>query len=115
VDQPPVEAFDLPSLEAAREALQRRSGELYLEFLRRDSLSCGLYVLEPGADDPQTPHQEDEVYVVLAGRARLTVAGRDQPVGPGSVVFVARTVPHRFADVTERLSVLVLFAPAESG
>jgi quercetin dioxygenase-like cupin family protein len=53
--------------------------------------------------------------VVLAGRARLTVAGRDQPVGPGSVVFVARTVPHRFADVTERLSVLVLFAPAESG
>jgi mannose-6-phosphate isomerase-like protein (cupin superfamily) len=115
VDQPPIEAFDLPSLEAAREALQRRSGELYLEFLRRDSLSCGLYVLEPGADDPQTPHQEDEVYVVLAGRARLTVAGRDQPVGPGSVVFVARTVPHRFADVTERLSVLVLFAPAESG
>ena len=115
MDEPPVEAFDLPSLEAAREALQRRSGELYLEFLRRDSLSCGLYVLEPVADDPQTPHQEDEVYVVLAGRARLTVAGRDQPVGPGSVVFVARTVPHRFADVTERLSVLVLFAPAESG
>jgi hypothetical protein len=28
---------------------------------------------------------------------------------------VARTVPHRFHDVTERLSVLVLFAPAESG
>ena len=42
-------------------------------------------------------------------------AGRDQPVGPGSVVFVARTVPHRFADITERLSVLVFFAPAESG
>ena len=27
---------------------------------------------------------------------------------------VARTVPHRFSDVTERLSVLVFFAPAES-
>jgi mannose-6-phosphate isomerase-like protein (cupin superfamily) len=115
VDEPPAETFDVPALEAARAELQERTGELHLEFLRRDSLSCGLYVLEPGADDPQTPHQEDEVYVVLAGRARLTVAGRDQPVGPGSVVFVARTVPHRFADVTERLSVLVLFAPAESG
>jgi mannose-6-phosphate isomerase-like protein (cupin superfamily) len=114
VDEPPVEAFDVASLEAARAEVQRRSGELYLEFLRRDALSCGLYVLEAGADDPQSPHAEDEVYLVLSGRARLRVDGRDQPVGPGSVVFVARNVPHRFADVSERLSVLVLFAPAES-
>ena len=114
MDEPPVETFDVPSLEAARAGLQDRSGELYLEFLRRDSMSCGLYVLEPGADDPQQPHEEDEVYVVLAGRARLTAAGQDQPVGPGSVLLVARTVPHRFTDVTERLSVLVFFAPAES-
>jgi mannose-6-phosphate isomerase-like protein (cupin superfamily) len=114
VDEPPVEAFDVPSLEEARAEVQHRTGELYLEFLRRDSMSCGLYVLEPGAEDPQEPHQEDEVYVVLDGRARLLVDGRDQPVGPGSVVFVARTVPHRFHDIAERLSVLVFFAPAES-
>jgi mannose-6-phosphate isomerase-like protein (cupin superfamily) len=114
VDEPPVESFDVPSLEATRSELQARTGELYLEFLRRDSMSCGLYVLEPGADDPQEPHQEDEVYVVLAGRARLRMADQDRPVGPGSVLFVARTVPHRFHDVTERLSVLVFFAPAES-
>jgi mannose-6-phosphate isomerase-like protein (cupin superfamily) len=114
VAEPPIESFDVPSLEAARSELQARTGDLYLEFLRRDSMSCGLYVLEPGADDPQQPHQEDEIYVVLAGRARLRMADRDQPVGPGNVLFVARTVPHRFHDVTERLSVLVFFAPAES-
>jgi mannose-6-phosphate isomerase-like protein (cupin superfamily) len=114
VDEPPVEAFDVPSLEEARAEVQHRTGELYLEFLRRDSMSCGLYVLEPGAEDPQEPHQEDEVYVVLGGRAQLLVDGRDQPVGPGSVVFVARTLPHRFHGITERLSVLVFFAPAES-
>jgi mannose-6-phosphate isomerase-like protein (cupin superfamily) len=114
VDEPPVETFDVPSLEEARAEVQHRTGELYLEFLRRDSMSCGLYVLEPGADDPQEPHHEDEVYVVLEGRARLMVAGRDHPVGPGSVLFVARTVAHRFHHITERLSVLVFFAPAES-
>jgi mannose-6-phosphate isomerase-like protein (cupin superfamily) len=114
VDEPPVETFDVASLEEARAEVQHRTGELYLEFLRRDSMSCGLYVLEPGADDPQEPHQEDEVYVVLEGRAQLMVAGRDHPVGPGSVLFVARTVAHRFHDVTQRLSVLVFFAPAES-
>jgi mannose-6-phosphate isomerase-like protein (cupin superfamily) len=115
VDEPPVESFDLPALETARDALQRRTGELYLEFLRRESMSCGLYVLEAGAADPQEPHAEDEVYVVVGGRAAITVAGRTQPVGPGSVVFVAATVPHRFHDIGERLSVLVFFAPAESG
>ena len=114
MDEPPVETFDVPSLEEARAEVQHRTGELYLEFVRRDSMSCGLYVLEPGADDPHEPHQEDEVYVVLGGRAQLMVAGQDHPVGPGSVLFVARTVPHRFHDVTERLSVLVFFAPAES-
>jgi mannose-6-phosphate isomerase-like protein (cupin superfamily) len=114
VDEPPVEVFDVSSVEEARAEVQRRTGELYLEFLRRDSMSCGLYVLEAGADDPQEPHQEDEVYLVLAGRARLEVAGRDHPVGPGSVLFVARTVPHRFHDITERLSMLVFFAPAET-
>jgi mannose-6-phosphate isomerase-like protein (cupin superfamily) len=114
VDEPPAEVFDVPSLSEARAEVQRRTGELYLEFLRRDSMSCGLYVLEAGADDPQEPHQEDEVYVVLGGRAQLEVAGRDHPVEPGGVLFVARTVPHRFRDITERLSVLVFFAPAET-
>jgi mannose-6-phosphate isomerase-like protein (cupin superfamily) len=114
MDEPIVEAFDAASLQEARAEVQRRTGELYLEFLRRDSMSCGLYVLEAGADDPQEPHQEDEVYVVLAGRARLEVAGQDHPVEPGGVLFVARTVPHHFHHITERLSVLVFFAPAES-
>jgi mannose-6-phosphate isomerase-like protein (cupin superfamily) len=115
VHEPPVESFDLASLEEARAEVQHRTGEPYLEFLRRDSMSCGLYVLEAGAADPQEPHQQDEVYLVLSGRARLRAGDRDDPVGPGSVAFVARTVPHRFHDITERLSVLVLFAPAESG
>ena len=114
MDDPAVEAFDTASLEEARAEVQRRTGELYLEFLRRDSMSCGLYVLEAGADDPQAPRLEDEVCVVLAGRARLEVAGQDHPVDRGTVLFVARTVPHRFHDITARLSVLVFFAPAES-
>jgi mannose-6-phosphate isomerase-like protein (cupin superfamily) len=105
-----AEAFDAGALSAARAA----SGDTYLEFLRRDSMSAGLYVLDVGAPDDQQPHQEDEVYVVLEGRATLNVAGQEHPVEPGSIVFVARTVPHRFHDVAERLVVLVLFAPAET-
>jgi mannose-6-phosphate isomerase-like protein (cupin superfamily) len=104
------EAFEVDRLEGER----ARAGGDYLEFLRVDALSAGLYVLEPGRPDPQSPHAEDEVYVVVAGRAVLAVGDAEHPVGPGSVVYVPRTVPHRFHDVSERLSVLVVFAPAET-
>jgi mannose-6-phosphate isomerase-like protein (cupin superfamily) len=110
-----AEAFQVAELAAAQAEAERRTGTRYLEFLRRASLSCGLYVLEAGAEDAQQPHQQDEVYVVLRGRALLAVADRDHPVGPGSILFVAGTVPHRFHDIRERLEVLVLFAPAEAG
>ena len=85
----------------------------YLEFLRAPDLSVGLYVLEAGSIDGQSPHTEDEVYVVMSGRAHLRMGDRDVLVGPGSVAFVATGVEHRFHDITERLEVLVAFGPAE--
>jgi mannose-6-phosphate isomerase-like protein (cupin superfamily) len=102
---------DIAEIEHAR----RAAGGLYREFLRQPSMSLGLYVLEAGADDPQTPHDEDEVYYVISGRATVRVDGRDSPIGPGSVVFVGKRVEHRFHSITERLELLVVFAPAESG
>lgn len=99
------------------EELQQRQATtpgLYQEFLRERSLSMGLYVLPAGAEDPQSPHNEDEVYYVVSGRAILRVDNQDQPVSPGSIVFVAAGTPHRFHTITEPLSVLVFFAPAES-
>ncbi|HYW28674.1 MAG TPA: cupin domain-containing protein [Gaiellales bacterium] len=105
-----MDAFEIADVEARRAA----AGRLYEEFLRVDSMSAGLYVLEPGATDPQTPHAEDEVYYVVAGRAEIDVAGETRPVQQGSVIFVGKGVEHRFHTITERLELLVLFAPAES-
>lgn len=105
-----MDAFELPQVDAERAA----SGRLYREFLRHPSMSAGLYVLEAGGDDPQSPHAEDEIYHVVAGRGQIRVAGEDRPVGPGSVVYVPATVEHRFHSIAERLELLVVFAPAET-
>ena len=43
----------------------------YTEVLRVPSMSVGSYVLPAGSVDPQQPHAEDEVYVILQGRAIL--------------------------------------------
>lgn len=66
------------------------------------------------AADDQSPHREDEVYVVTAGAAVLDVEGERTPVAPGTVAFVPRRAEHRFVEITEDLEVAVVFAPAES-
>jgi quercetin dioxygenase-like cupin family protein len=104
-----MDAFELDDLRAQR----ARSGQPYLEFLRRPDLSAGLYVLPPRGIDRQQPHTEDEIYHVLAGRARVTVGDETRTVTAGSVVFVAAHVPHRFHDIEEELALLVVFGPAE--
>jgi len=104
-----VDAFELAELLGQRTA----SGRPYLEFLSVPDLSVGLYVLGPDEVDRQQPHTEDEVYLVLAGSARITVGDEDRDVREGSVIFVAAGVPHRFHDIVEELRLLVVFGPAE--
>ncbi len=89
------------------------SGERYAEFVRRPALSAGLYRLGAGEADPQAPHTEDEIYVVLSGVAVLRAGADDRPVTAGSIVFVPAGEEHRFHSITEELQVVVLFAPAE--
>ena len=104
-----MNAYKLADLIAARE----QSGDLYHEFLRVPAMSAGVYQLAAGASDPQQPHTEDELYYIVRGRARLKVSEEDIAVEPGSLVFVEAKVEHRFHSISEDLSVLVFFAPAE--
>ena len=92
---------------------QSRSGQTYREFLHVPHLSMGVYQLLEGDTDIQTPHTEDEVYYVVEGKARITVADEDRDVRSGSVIYVAKNVPHRFHTIEKDLIVLVFFAPAE--
>ena len=97
------------------ELLRERAGarRAYLEFLREPAMSAGLYVLPAGGKDLQSPHTEDEVYVVLRGRAQIRLGETDCPVTAGAVVYVPAGIEHHFHDIEEDLEVLVLFAPAE--
>jgi mannose-6-phosphate isomerase-like protein (cupin superfamily) len=105
-----MEAWSLDQLRTARESLDR----LYHEFLRVPSMSIGYYRLPAGGSDPQSPHLEDEVYVVVGGQARVTVGADERDVLPGDTIFVGATVPHRFHDIVEDLELIVVFAPPET-
>jgi mannose-6-phosphate isomerase-like protein (cupin superfamily) len=104
-----MEIFEVDGIDAARLARSQQ----YHEFLRRDSMSVGLYVLRAREEDPQTPHSQDELYYVVSGRGTIRVGEDDRDVGPGSIVFVEAGVEHRFHTITSNLTVLVVFAPPE--
>ena len=101
--------FHSDEIQRARTA----SGKLYREFLRVPAMSAGIYVLGVGANDPQKPHREDEMYYVVRGRARMQIGNERAEVRAGSIIFVEAEAEHRFYDVAEELEVLVFFAPAE--
>jgi mannose-6-phosphate isomerase-like protein (cupin superfamily) len=102
------EVFDLEEIKG------RLSGNAvqYKEFLRVPSLSCGLYHLPAGAKDMQTPHDEDEVYYVLSGRARMKVGDEMREVSAGNVLYVRATETHSFFEIEEDMTLLVFFASA---
>jgi mannose-6-phosphate isomerase-like protein (cupin superfamily) len=104
-----VSSFGLEELLRRREA----NGRAYLEFHRGESMSLGVYVLPAGAVDGQSPHTEDEVYVVLAGAGQFTAGEEGRTVGPGDVLFVPAGLPHRFHDISNALHLVVVFAPPE--
>lgn len=105
MNRPVWEAFDLPRLIDKCKA----RGTPYLEFLRVPQLSCGIYALAAGAKDTQSTHDEDEVYVVLKGRADLVVDGEETALMEGSIVYVPADIKHEFINIEEDLSLLVFF------
>ncbi|WP_133911159.1 cupin domain-containing protein [Streptomyces sp. NBC_00582] len=105
-----MKAFRLDELEAERAS----NDGAYLQFLRERNMSVGLYALNAGEHDPQNPHQQDEVYFVVSGRASITVGLETTQVARGSVVYVPAGVAHKFHHISEDLRVLVVFSPPEA-
>lgn len=100
------QVFDLDEL---RGKLKGTAVE-YLDFLNVPAVNCGLYFLPAGSTDMQAPHDEDEIYLVLAGRARMNLGDDERAVGPGSLLYVSATTRHSFFEIEEDMTLLVVFA-----
>lgn len=86
------------------------SNRPYLSFLNVDSMHLGVYSLPADGTDGQSPHDQDEIYYVQAGHAKIFIEGEDYDLGPGSIVFVPAYAEHRFHSISEDLKTLVFFS-----
>jgi mannose-6-phosphate isomerase-like protein (cupin superfamily) len=81
-------------------------------LMRHGTMSLRYYA--PRGADPQTPHDQDEIYVVASGNGYF-VQGPDEqqlerkPFGPGDVIFVPAGRLHRFLDFSDDFGTWVVF------
>jgi mannose-6-phosphate isomerase-like protein (cupin superfamily) len=74
----------------------------------------------PRGRDPQTPHEQDEIYIVASGSGTFAL-GRDEaalerrPFGPGDAIFAPAGWVHRFEDFTPDFATWVIFWGPKGG
>ncbi len=85
----------------------------FATVLRHGSMSVELYA--PRGHDPQTPHTQDELYVVISGSGAFVLDGERQQFGPGDVLFVQAGVEHRFERFSDDFQTWVIFYGPEGG
>lgn len=97
----------------ARGRIPGPAGEHSVSVLQRCTLNLKLSL--PVAPNKQTPHAQDEIYVIVEGRGVLFHDGKRDTFEPGDVMFIAAGTEHNFEDFTEDLAVWVVFYGPEGG
>ena len=81
--------------------------------LQHGTMTVKLFA--PEDIDHQSPHLQDEVYLVITGRGTFVAGGRRFAFAPGTALFVPATVEHRFEKFTPDFATWVVFWGPEGG
>lgn len=99
------QAWHISVAEAA--AMPLAEGERSLQALGHGSMLVRYYA--PEGRDAQTPHDQDEIYIVIRGHGTF-VNGPDRVAfGPGDVLFAPAGRVHRFEDFSDDFATWVVF------
>lgn len=98
-----AEARRAPIPEGARSA----------EIMSHGSMTVRFYA--PDKIDRQTPHDQDEIYVVASGSGWFVNGDQRARFEAGHVLFVAAGIDHRFEGFTDDFATWVVFYGPDGG
>jgi quercetin dioxygenase-like cupin family protein len=82
------------------------------DLARGAQLFLGLNCFEPGQRQAAHTHTgADKFYLVLSGKARITVGGETQVAQAGQLIWAPAEIPHGVDEALERTVLLVGIAP----
>jgi len=85
----------------------------YAEPFSHGSMRLGIYA--PRGHDPQQPHEQDELYLVISGTGTFVHGAERSAFGPGDALFVAAGTNHRFEDFSDDFATWVVFWGPDGG
>jgi len=85
----------------------------FIQVMGHGSMIVEIY--RPDKVDLQTPHLQDELYVIISGKGDFLNDDKRSAFGPGDVLFVPAGVEHRFENFTDDFATWVIFYGPEGG
>jgi mannose-6-phosphate isomerase-like protein (cupin superfamily) len=82
-------------------------GERFAAAFRHGTMSVEVYA--PKGTDPQTPHEQDELYFIHSGTGELIIDGARHSCSAGDVFFVPAGTGHRFDKFSDDFTAWVVF------
>ena len=97
----------------ARAHIPGPAGEHAATVLQRGTVDVALSM--PTSPVHQTPHAQDEIYVIIRGGATTIHDGKRERCGAGDLVFIAAGIEHQFEGTSEDFAVWRIFYGPDGG
>jgi mannose-6-phosphate isomerase-like protein (cupin superfamily) len=101
------------TLNEAAQQLKEDPGQLFTIMMQHGSMQVEYYA--PEKIDLQSPHQQDEIYVIASGSSQFYRAGETVDCTKGDVLFVPANMEHRFINFTDDFATWVIFYGPKGG
>ena len=99
-------------LHSARAGVEAGSND-WVQPFAHGTMRCVYFA--PRDQDEQTPHNQDELYIVITGRGTLERGGERVHFVAGDTLFVAAGVVHRFIEFSQDLECWAIFWGPQGG
>jgi mannose-6-phosphate isomerase-like protein (cupin superfamily) len=107
-----MEKFAL-SVEDAIAALKNETNKKFTVLLQHGSMQIEYFA--PKNIDTQSPHLQDEIYVIASGNSEFYRNGESINCKTGDVIFVPAGMEHRFKNFTSDFATWVIFYGPQGG
>ena len=107
-----MEKFHIILAEAVAK-LTEETQRHFTVMLKHGSMSIEYF--SPQKIDTQTPHEQDEIYVIAKGSGTFNGNGERVLFNVGDVLFVPAGMEHRFENFSEDFATWVIFYGKEGG
>lgn len=101
------------TIEKAIEQLAEDLEKKFTVLFKHGTMSIEYYA--PEKVDLQTPHKQDELYIIASGSGTFFNNGERVQFKKGDVLFAAAGIEHRFENFSDDFSTWVIFYGAEGG